>query len=721
MKQHYSILKFAVILFSSACFAQGETSVWYFGSQAGIDFSSANPTAITNSQLNSFEGCTTLSDAAGDLLLYTNGLTVWNKNHVPMANGTGLFGYNSSSQSSVIAKKPGSANQFYIFTTNPLDENGGLRYSLVDMSANGGMGEVTAKNVLLNNSTCEKIAVIKHANGHDLWVVTHMLGNNSFISYLLTSGGISPSQVISNAGCNVPVDEDRSNAIGYMKISNDGKKLAICHTFLNKTELFNFDSATGHVSDGQEISSDIQPYGVEFSPDNNVLYVSSMAWMDYKLLQFDLNSANIPDSKITVASFSQNPGALQLAPNGKIYIAMAETDKLSVINNPNKTGNGCNVAVNAVDLGGRICMLGLPSFNQSEFYARIATQNLCTGNSTAFAFESDYGNPDSIVWDFGDASASTQAGPLHQYAQPGTYNITVTATYPGATITRVKEVSIAAAPAPNAIAEQFFCVDGSAQYDLSQNDAALLQGQPSGCWVAYFASQQDASANNNALENNYTLTPGTTTIYANVTNLQGCSVTSAFKLTSYAQPRNTAPSDFSACDGLLRDGIAAFDLDTKTGEILSGQPQGNFSVGYFTSEENAQNNTDAVSEPFFNTINPQPIFARVSNANGCFEIVTFSLIVESCSDDDDDSLFPKFFTPNGDGYNDTWKTKATVGASQIRITIFDRFGRWLKTITSSDSEWDGTVGGVALPSDDYWFVVSGENITGYRGHFALKR
>ena len=328
-----------------------------------------------------------------------------------MPNGTGLFGYNSSSQSAVVVQKPGSSSLFYIFTTNPYDENGGFRYSLVDMSANGETGAITAKNVLLTNSTCEKISVIKHSNGQDVWVVTHMLDSDAFYACLVTAAGISPAQSISHAGSMVPADEDRSNAIGYMKISPDGKKLAVCHTFLNKTELFDFDTTTGHVSNGQEICTDQQPYGVEFSPDNNVLYISSMEWLNYKLYQFDLNAANIGDSKIVVGSFTQNPGALQLAPNGKIYLAMAETDKLTVINNPNHIGIGCNVGVNAVDLNGRMCMLGLPSFNQSIFYTKVNSQNLCAGGNTAFSYESAYANPISISWNFGDASTSIQPSP----------------------------------------------------------------------------------------------------------------------------------------------------------------------------------------------------------------------------------------------------------------------------------------------------------------------
>src|SRR5690606_11418104 len=119
---------------------------------------------------------------------------------------------------------------------------------------------------------------------------------------------------------------------------------------------------------------------------------------------------------------------------------------LSVINSPNKLGTACNVAINAVDLGGRMCMLGLPNFDQSVFYTKITADNLCTGNTAAFEFDAHF-VPTSLSWDFGDASAaSTQPAPTHQYANAGTYTVSVTANYDGGSILRKKEIRITPPP-----------------------------------------------------------------------------------------------------------------------------------------------------------------------------------------------------------------------------------------------------------------------------------
>ena len=93
-----------------------EGNIWYFGENAGIDFNSGVPISLNDGQLNTLEGCASIADYNGDLLFYTDGSLVYNKNHTIMPNGTGLFGNNSSSQSAIIVKKPASTSIYYIFT-----------------------------------------------------------------------------------------------------------------------------------------------------------------------------------------------------------------------------------------------------------------------------------------------------------------------------------------------------------------------------------------------------------------------------------------------------------------------------------------------------------------------------------------------------------------------------------------------------------------------------
>ena len=102
MKHILTVFIFLIVI---GIHSQNETKKWYFGNQAGLDFMTSPPTILTNGVINTVEGCATISDAAGNLLFYTDGITVYNKNHVVMANGTGLNGNSSSTQSAIIITK----------------------------------------------------------------------------------------------------------------------------------------------------------------------------------------------------------------------------------------------------------------------------------------------------------------------------------------------------------------------------------------------------------------------------------------------------------------------------------------------------------------------------------------------------------------------------------------------------------------------------------------
>ncbi|POY40451.1 hypothetical protein C3L50_07355 [Flavobacterium alvei] len=82
--------------------------------------------------------------------------------------------------------------------------------------------------------------------------------------------------------------------------------------------------------------------------------------------------------------------------------------------------------------------------------------------------------------------------------------------------------------------------------------------------------------------------------------------------------------------------------------------------------------------------------------------------------------YPKYFTPNQDGYNDTWAVKFSASEPSLIVRIFDRYGKLLKELGAT-AAWDGTYNGHQLPSTDYWFVVTRASGKVYKGHFAMKR
>ena len=127
------------------------------------------------------------------------------------------------------------------------------------------------------------------------------------------------------------------------------------------------------------------PYGVEFSPSSKVLYIlPEGAGVD--LFQYDLNAPNTPLSELVIPGFSGYGGALQLGPDGRIYVVKNGQGFLDVVNNPDVVGVGCNYVVDGVSLSGRSILFGLPSFVQSLLKAPPVVDlgndtSLCQGES----------------------------------------------------------------------------------------------------------------------------------------------------------------------------------------------------------------------------------------------------------------------------------------------------------------------------------------------------
>ncbi len=352
---------FNLFLVCFSLFGQGENNVWYFGHNCGLDFNPGSPVAITSSPMDQWEGVATASDAIGNVLFYTDGITVWNAFNIPMPNGNNLKGHYSSTHSATVVPKPGSNTEYYIFTC-PILGNDSMRYSVVDMSLAGGMGDVTLKNAGLFAHSSEKCVAVYKYGSADAWVIGHN-SDTVFYSYLLTAGGIA-APVMSYHQPN-----QGTWAIGYLRASPQGTKLATAlytpSQSVNKFALFDFDCVTGAITNGQFITTSYQTYGLEFSPDGSKLYVFPWAGGNTPILQYDItlpNAAAIAASQVTVGtSTGAYLGTGQIGPDQKIYIAINNEDSMSVINNPNLPGNACNFVNKAIDLGGKISGIGLPA------------------------------------------------------------------------------------------------------------------------------------------------------------------------------------------------------------------------------------------------------------------------------------------------------------------------------------------------------------------------
>ncbi len=651
--------------FTSFAFSQNEASNWYFGSGAGITFSTSPPTALTDGQMNALEGCATVSNFAGNLLFYTDGQTIWNRNHEEMLNGTGLFANASSAQAALIIPKPNSLGIYYVLTVDSGEnEDGGIYYSEVEMALDGGMGAVTeTKNVLLVSQTAEMITAYKSESFEGFWIVTHKMFTNQYYTFSIDEDGINTNPIISSTG---DVFED---SVGQLKISTQGDKIAatlfdlgIGESSTKNINVSDFNAITGTVSNtvGLELGAS-NAYGLEFSPDGSKLYVCSGFSFFGTLAQFNLleeTEEDIQNSRFLIPNGSTRPlGSLQLGIDGKIYASAVSMSFLDVIDNPNALGIDCNYLENQIDLGGNEAQFGLPQFVQSLFSNKILHNTPCLNDEVNFSLFN--ANVDSVEWEFGDNTSgsdntSTLIEPTHFYSELGTYEVKATVNVNGAEFEYTKEITVLSNPNVEPFIELIQCdddLDGISTFNLSEANE-IISNESESLIFTYYNSYEDAEANNidnqiNNLNNYSNLSALNDTVYARAETIRGCySITEVSLIVVPNQIPQNFQLTYEACDDDLNDdnnldGITTFDFSEATSVIQNLYLNDNISISYYTNEEDVlteQNEIEDISA-FKNSESPfsQTIWVRIDgdSNNSCIgygQFITLNVITPSVAE-----------------------------------------------------------------------------------------
>ncbi len=426
---------------------------WHFGDNWTLNFSGGAPVVGQGTSINTQEGCASLADGAGNLLFYTDGVTVYQRNNSIMPNGTGLLGDNLSTMSAIITPVIGNRDQYYIFTvdgttTNPNNGPGGrfdgLHYSVVDMSRNGGFGQVIQKNIPLADSTTEKVIALKGATDREYWIVTQLWNTSRYLSYKIDCSGIQTTPVVSNSG--LPVSGTIS--YGFMKPSHDGNRIASVVTdtaffgLPERVEVLDFNRLTGQLSNPQPVTGTGSAYyGLEWSPDNQTLYVGDITNQEIK--SYDMSAANIPATQQVVHDyglFGIDVGALQLGPDNKIYIK--RFDRIDVINNPNNRASpGFQLSViNLPNPSIFFPTLGLPAwFDIWPPPLSLPDTAICWGNSTPIGVAPLPG----FTYQWSPGNTVSNANISNPIATPDTTTTyTLTATFAGCTDTAFVTVRV---------------------------------------------------------------------------------------------------------------------------------------------------------------------------------------------------------------------------------------------------------------------------------------
>jgi len=425
------------LLLAQQSVAQKQNNQWRFGTSGTVNFNTSPPSPDTGAVISTGEGSASVADRnTGELLFYSDGVRVWNRENQVMPNGGGLRGGSaqllSSTTAAVIVPRPSNVSQYYLIT---IDEGAtgtslGVNYNLIDMNLDEGRGDVVSgqKNVFLFATGSEKLEVVPAGDGQSFWLITRK-DTEGFFAFRITASGIQGTPVFSPLG--------DSNPAGHMKMNRQFNQLAMGNTSLGagsicSIRLYDFDNSTGVFSNERIWTYTFSIsliYGVEFSPSGKFLYISNLE----RLVQYDISLANtteIQNSGQIIAPVSA--ASLQLGPDNRIY---ANVGALGVIPCPDKPAPSCGFEFNPVENPTGGGGYGLPKW---VYYSddlpgnpktnAVVYRDSCLGRPVQFRLKDTTGIT-SVSWNFGDpASGSNNSASgnqaTHVFSQEGVFKVT---------------------------------------------------------------------------------------------------------------------------------------------------------------------------------------------------------------------------------------------------------------------------------------------------------
>ncbi|WP_397363126.1 T9SS type B sorting domain-containing protein [Olleya sp. R77988] len=310
--------------------------------------------------------------------------------------------------------------------------------------------------------------------------------------------------------------------------------------------------------------------------------------------------------------------------------------------------------------------------------------------------------------------------------------------------------------------------------DLIEADVFLLTDQnlqilgnqnPNNYNVSYHLSQSEANTGDNPLPDSYSNISNPQTIYARVTHnsLVVCYATTSFQIfvgqTPILSPEEvtficigstvtlTADSGFDdylwstgattqsitvdqpgdylvtvtnnyngfSCENTKQFVVISSEIATVEDVTITDWTLSNNSITVLVSGigdyQYSIDNINFQSSNTFTNLQPGMYTVYITDLNGCGTVTEEVFLLN----------YPHFFTPNGDDTNEFWQIEFASTEPELKVVIFDRYGKFITQFGSFDTGWDGTYNGNNMPTSDYWFEVTRANGLVYKGHFTLKR
>ncbi|MFA6260907.1 MAG: gliding motility-associated C-terminal domain-containing protein [Bacteroidia bacterium] len=666
---------------TTSAFAQKEGDNWFLGTFLGMNFSTGSMQVIpvnTSKMYAPFGSCTWSDPATGQLLFYTSGAYVYNRQHQQMPNGF-YINEETLSAHTVIVPVPGSKTRYYIFSTSTTSSN--IYYTLVDMDLQNGLGDVVSKANVIDSQIENEFLVCSMPHRQGYWLITHKRGTNAFKTYRITKKGIEATSIVSNS-------DGISSLAGFyisgkMVMNATGTQLVYSYKDINQmavTELFDFDPKCGTLTFRTRIlSHPMQAYEIvaypAFSPNDKYLYVNWIYNNDGMalLLQYNLSDPDPNAAYVIIHQDVSHNGDIQLAPDGKIYQATAVsstvTSKLNVIESPDQYGIACNFKFQTIDLAPGQPTLGLYFTEHFPEYAYttyplpddsipvIRISNQCLGEPTMLDAYIPV-EADSFYWDLGDGTRSELKNPSHTYLSGGTY-ITRLIWYTCGFENEIADtVRIGQKPTVNLGPDTTLCAGVS----------FTLYGPPGA--EAYQWSTGDTTSFIQLQE------AGT---YALQVRNGACWNQDEILVKYYPDLWTSLGDEYTICDAEHE----LVKLDAGEGfQTYKWTPTGDTTQWIIVG---------ALGQYFIVVRD----FRGCSGEDG-------TRVIRRCPVS---LYFPNAFTPNQDGVNDVYDPTGT-DIVQYRIQIFNRWGQEVFLSDDIQKKWDGKVANEDSPEGVYYYLAS---------------
>lgn len=608
----------------------------------------------------------------------------------------------------MIIPKPGNPGKYYIVATDAIEHGcvNGITYSEVDMSLQGGNGDVTAlKNIQLNAINGEWITAVRHGNCVDTWIITHgREPNNFFLAYHVSSSGINPIPVTTNLGISVP---SNVTGIGIMRPNPDGTKIAMSRPYIGNgsIELIDFDKMTGIASGITNLytaSTTGNSFGLEFSRSGDRLYSGEFGNTYNNIYQYDMTVANSASTRIKVGqllSFPGEIGYLQIAPNDKIYVnynMSPHADFLGVITNPELSGTACNFVENGVSLGAT-AIYGLPWYYNPDFSLPSPLElgpdlTICLGNTVILSNSFAAISGTTYLWSDGSTN------PTLPISEPGTFWVQ----YQVETCLTATD-SITVTADTTQISHLVGDTSGCAPFTIQLSGIGPANISE---WIWDMGNGEIIYTQNPSFD--FT-TPGIYTISLKAMSSNNCLVEDSALILAEAFPVPIA--NFSVQPTKVEPNIPILFTDQSTGSITTWSWQIN------DQQASVSPTCTYTLEDYFQ---PLTVSLIVTNSDGCSD--EKKLIVFK---PEDLIYVPNAFTPDGDEFNPVFKAVDYLGLI-CEFTIYNRWGELVWSGTSAMDGWDGTIKGKKAPSGIYTWIITLTTNNGIaskqiQGHVTLVR